>query len=118
MKHITTPNASATQTEHPNRATVRSFVQAWFVPTVLILLAAPTLFETAFTVVEENGGQVPPELVAAAAGITTTIAVISAVVTKIMAIPGVESALRKSKLFSWLSAAPLEAVDTSVDTQH
>lgn len=105
---IETPNASATQTENPGRASTRTFVQAWALPTILIVLAAPELFKLAFQVVEDHGGTVPPWLVAAAAGVTTTIALIAQLSARIMAIPGVEKALRETPGLRWLAAAETE----------
>ena len=96
MRHITTPNASASQTEHPWRATVRTFVQSVLGVAVTIggiLILTPGAMDELAAALGELGIVVPAVLIA-----------LPPVVARIMAIPGVEAALRSIGL----GAAPTE----------
>lgn len=95
MKNVPS-NASASQTEHPWRATVRTLVQSVLGVAVTIggiLILTPGAMDELAAALGELGIVVPAVLIA-----------LPPVVARIMAIPGVEAALRKIKL----GAAPDE----------
>lgn len=85
-KIVTTPNAAASQTEHPWRATLRTFVQSvgGAVVTVLgILIFVPGAMDELASALGELGIVIPAFLIT-----------LPPVIARIMAIPGVERALR------------------------
>ena len=90
MRIITTENASATQTEHPWRAALRTFVQAAIVAFPALL----SLPEIVKVVDEEFGEMLSSELRADLLIIAAVVSAGSAALARIMAIPGVERALR------------------------
>lgn len=96
MQTITTPNASATQTEHPWRATVRTLIQTALAAAVTILgilLFTPGALDELAAALGELGVVVPAALLA-----------LPPVIARVMAIPGIERALRGIGL----GAAPSE----------
>lgn len=100
MKIITTENASATQTEHPTRSTLRTFLQS-AVFAFPLLLALP---EVLSIVDEELGAYLSEDArgwLALAAGV---IAAGAAALARVMAVPAIERALRGIGL----GAAPAE----------
>lgn len=85
-KIVTTPNAAASQTEHPWRATVRTLVQSvgGAALTVLgIFVFVPGAMDELAKALGELGIVIPAALIA-----------LPPVIARIMAIPGVEKALR------------------------
>ena len=109
MKIITTPNASASQTEHPWRATIRTFVQSVLGVAVTIggiLILTPGAMDELAAALGELGIVVPAVLIA-----------LPPVIARIMAIPGVEAALRKISL----GAAPSvdgDEISTDYEPEH
>ena len=104
MKIITTPNAAASQTEHPWRATIRTLVQsvlgvAGTIGGILIL--TPGAMDELAAALGELGIVIPAAAIA-----------LPPVIARIMAIPGVEAALRKISL----GAAP--SVDGDEASTH
>lgn len=86
MKVITTDNASATQTEHPWRATVRTLIQTALgagLTIVGILVFVPGALDEFAAALGDLGIAVPAALIA-----------LPPVIARIMAIPGIEKALR------------------------
>lgn len=86
MKVITTDNASATQTEHPWRATVRTLIQTALgagLTIVGILIFVPGALDEFAAALGDLGVVVPAALIA-----------LPPVIARIMAIPGIEKALR------------------------
>lgn len=100
MRIITTENASASQTEHPWRAAIRTFIQAAIVA-FPALLALPEIVKV---VDEEFGEMLSSELRADLLILAGVVSAGSAALARIMAIPGVEKALRGIGL----GAAPSE----------
>jgi hypothetical protein len=98
-----TTAVTPTQLRRPWRATVRTFVQT-LIPTVLALgVVVP---EVVKIVLEETGDAMPDHLRVILLGISAACATTAAVVARVMAIPKVETLLRRFKLTSWLAAAP------------
>lgn len=96
MKIITTPNAAASQTEHPWRATARTLIQSALgaaLTIVGILVLVPGAMEELAAALGELGIVIPAVLIA-----------LPPVIARIMAIPGIEAALRGIGL----GAAPTE----------
>lgn len=97
MKIITTPNAAASQTEHPWRATARTLIQSALgagVTILGVLILVPGAMDELAAALGELGIVVPAVLIA-----------LPPVIARIMAIPGIERALRGIGL----GAAPTEA---------
>lgn len=98
MKVVSLDNASATQTEHPWRATLRTFVQSLLgavLTLVGVLVFTPGAMDELVKALNGVGVVVPAAIVA-----------LPPVIARIMAIPGVEKALRSVSL----GAAPSEVV--------
>lgn len=112
MRHITTPNASASQTEHPWRAALRTFIQTFIPAAALFTLAVPPVVDIILDEVGKAGLELPGWAYAALTGLSVGTALIAAIVARIMAIPGVEAALRKISL----GAAP--SVDEDEASTH
>ncbi len=90
MRHITTPDAAASQTEHPWRATARTLVQSiggTAGTLLLIFLLVPGAMDELAAALGELGIVIPAAAIA-----------LPPVIARIMAIPGVEAALRKIQL--------------------
>lgn len=104
MRIVTIDNASATQTEHPARAAVRTFIQAFIPAAALFVLAVPPVVDVILDEVGKAGLELPGWAYAALTGLSVGTALIAAIVARIMAIPGVEKALRSIGL----GAAPTE----------
>lgn len=100
MKIITTDNASATQTEHPGRSTLRTFIQSALLAFPL-LLALPEVLAIVDTELGAYLGEDARAWLALVAGI---IAAGAAALARIMALPAIERALRGIGL----GAAPAE----------
>lgn len=86
MKVITTDNASATQTEHPWRATVRTLIQTALgagLTIVGILIFVPGALDEFAAALGDLGIVIPAAVIA-----------LPPVIARIMAIPGIEKALR------------------------
>lgn len=86
MHIVTTENASATQTEHPWRATARTLIQSLLGAglTILgILVLTPGAMDELASALGDLGIVIPAFLIA-----------LPPVIARIMAIPGVEKALR------------------------
>lgn len=102
MKHVP-QKVAASQTEHPWRATARTLVQSILGVAVTIggiLILTPGAMDELAEALGDLGVVVPAVLIA-----------LPPVIARIMAIPGVEAALRKISL----GAAPAEPVEVSDD---
>lgn len=95
MKTITTDNAAATQTEHPSRATVRTFIQAWIPGLIAALIIIPEIADIVLAEFGKAGVEPPEQLRLILVALATGAALVSAIIARIMAIPGVEKSLRK-----------------------
>ena len=104
MKIVTTPNASATQTEHPDRAALRTFIQAWIPGIIAGLVVVPEIVRIVLDEFTRSNVETPEQLRLILVAIATGAALVSAVIARVMAIPGVERALRKLGL----GAAPTD----------
>lgn len=76
----------ATQSEHPWRAAVRTFVQTVIPALIGLALIVPLVVQTALDGV---GHLIPPEWAAAATGLAVSIAAVAAMVARVMALPAV-----------------------------
>lgn len=104
MKIVTTPNASATQTEHPARAAVRTFIQAWIPGIIGALIVVPEIVRIVLDEFTRSNVETPEQLRLILVAIATGAALVSSVIARVMAIPAVERALRKLGL----GAAPTD----------
>lgn len=97
-KIVTTPNAAATQTENPGRATFRTFVQNALA--VVFAVGGAVLFVPGFLdAIADYLGAWGIALPAAVIALPTAFA-------RLMAVPGVEAWFRQH--LPWLAAAPKE----------
>ncbi|MFD2792595.1 hypothetical protein ACFS27_03440 [Promicromonospora vindobonensis] len=95
MFEDTTPVSS--QTAFPGRATVRTVVQT----VIAVVLTAGVVLPAAVAVLgEELAAVLPPAWLAWLVGAAATVAAIAAALTRIMAIPAVDAALRRFGLSS------------------
>lgn len=90
MKIVTVENASATQTEHPVRSTVRTFLQASLLA-FPILLALPEILAI---VDDELGAYLSDDIRGWLALVAGVIAAGAAALARVMAVPAIEKALR------------------------
>lgn len=104
MRIVTIDNASATQTEHPTRAMVRTFFQTLIPALPLLVLAVPPVIDVILDETTRHGVTLPGWAYTALAGTAVACALIAAIVARVMAIPTVEAALRKLGL----GAAPTD----------
>jgi hypothetical protein len=88
---MTTP----TQVQHPNRAALRTFLQAWVPLLALALVVVPIIVDIILDEAGKAGVDIPPGLRLILVGIATAAALISAVISRIMAIPAVEQLLQR-----------------------
>lgn len=103
-KTITKVNASATQTEYPQKATIRTFFQALIPSLGLFLVAAPVIVNIILDEFARSGVTMPGWAYAALTGLAVACALVSSIISRVMAIPGVEKWLREK--LPVLSAAP------------
>lgn len=94
MKIVTTNNASATQTEHPARAAMRTFIQAWIPGIIGALVVVPEIVRIVLDEFTRSNVEPPEQLRLILVAIATGAAIVSAVIARVMAIPAVERALR------------------------
>ena len=103
-KSITTRNASATQTEYPTKASIRTFVQSLIPSAALFLLVVPQFVDIVLEEFGNAGVTLPGWAYAVLTGLAVACGLIAAIVSRVMAIPGVEKWLREH--LGVLSAAP------------
>lgn len=104
MTNPVTPTGPATQSVHPARATFRTFL-AVVLPAVLgILVLLPLVAPVLVQWASDNSSILPPEVTAALVAFATWVAAISSLITRLLAVPGVEAWLRR--YVPWLAAAP------------
>lgn len=95
---------TATQVAHPGRATFRTFI-AQAVPALLgFLVLLPLLAPVLLSWAQDSADVVPAEVTAWIAGFAAYVAAASALITRALAVPGVEAWMRKH--IPWLAAAP------------
>ncbi|MCQ9367328.1 hypothetical protein NQ036_03585 [Brevibacterium sp. 91QC2O2] len=115
MKLVITPNAQASQTEHPGKATLRTFIQTLIPTLALALIAAPPVVQAIIDEFARHDVTLPAWVYAALSGVAVAASLISALVARIMAIPQVEALLRTIGL----GAAPNQVpADDHADYVH
>ena len=85
----------ATQEAHPNKASVRTFVQTVVAAAVIIIPIVPVVVNIILDEFGKAGVEPPGWLFAALSGIAVAAGLIAAIVARIMAIPGVNGVLQK-----------------------
>lgn len=85
----------ATQEAHPNKASVRTFVQTVVAAAVIIIPIVPVVVNIILDEFGKAGVEAPGWLFAALSGIAVAAGLIAAIVARIMAIPGVNDLLAK-----------------------
>lgn len=93
-KIVTTPNAAASQTEHPWRATLRTFVQALIPSLAGFVLVVPAIVSVVVDEFARAEVVLPGWAYTGLVGLSVACALVAAIVARIMAIPGVEASLR------------------------
>lgn len=85
----------ATQEEHPNKASVRTFVQTVVAAAVIVIPLVPVVVNIILDEFGKAGVEPPGWLFAALSGIAVAAGLVAAIVARIMAIPGVNGLLAK-----------------------
>lgn len=85
----------STQEEHPNKASVRTFLQTLIATLVLVVPFVPMLVNIVLEEFGKAGVEPPGWLYAALTGASVACALVAAIITRIMAIPGVNDWLKK-----------------------
>lgn len=85
----------ATQEEHPNKASVRTFVQTVIGAAIVIVPIVPVVVNIILDEFGKAGVEPPGWLFAALSGIAVGAGLIAAIVARIMAVPGVNDFLKK-----------------------
>ncbi|WP_130012017.1 hypothetical protein [Serinicoccus sediminis] len=105
----TTPHTPApepttpTQTAHPWRAAVRTFVQTWVPFVLLIVLALPEVMPL---LDDELGQYLPDHVRGWLLGIGTFAAALAALATRLMALQSVTRVLERFRALGWLAPTP------------
>lgn len=81
----------STQSQHPARTVLRTLVQVG----IPLALAVPIVWQIITSELERNGVAVPDQLAAVMGAIILGIGIVTAVVTRIMAIPAVNDLLQR-----------------------
>lgn len=84
---------TSTQVQHPNRASVRTFIQTLIPALVLVFVAVPPFVDIVLDEVGKAGVELPEWLYLALTGASVACALVAAIVARVMAIPGVEKVL-------------------------
>lgn len=99
-----TLTGTATQSAHPGRATFRTFISQAVPAVVGLLVLLPLLAPVLLSWAQESAEVVPAEVTAWVAGFAAYVAAASSLITRALAVPGVETWLRQH--IPWLAAAP------------
>ncbi|MBS3177776.1 MULTISPECIES: hypothetical protein [unclassified Pseudoclavibacter] len=99
-----TVTGEATQSAHPARATFRTALAVILPAALGLLVLLPLIAPALVAWAQESGEVVPPEVTAALVGFAAYVAAIASLITRILAVPGVETWLRSH--VPWLAAAP------------
>lgn len=91
---------TTTQQEHPLRAAVRTFLQSWLPQIVSAVVIIPLVIQAIVDEAAKHGIVLPSWLSLALIGIVTACAFVSAIIARIMAIPGVDKFLERFRLGS------------------
>lgn len=86
---------TSTQVQHPNRASARTFIQTLIPALAVFVLAVPPFVEIVLDEVGKAGVELPTWAFAALTGASVACALVAAIMARVMAIPGVESALER-----------------------
>ncbi|SMY01018.1 hypothetical protein BSP239C_03169 [Brevibacterium sp. 239c] len=86
---------TSTQVQHPNRASVRTFIQTLIPALVLVFVAVPPFVDIVLDEVGKAGVELPEWLYLALTGASVACALVAAIVARVMAIPGVEKVLER-----------------------
>ncbi|GAA4707517.1 hypothetical protein APR04_003813 [Promicromonospora umidemergens] len=91
---------TTTQQAHPARAAARTFVQSWLPQIAVGLVLVPLVVGAVTDTAAEYGILLPDWLGLALAGVVTGCAALSALLARLMAIPGVDAFLERFRLGS------------------
>lgn len=86
---------TSTQVQHPNRASVRTFIQTLIPALAVLVVAVPPFVDIVLDEVGKAGVNLPEWLYLALTGASVACALVAAIVARVMAIPGVEKVLEK-----------------------
>lgn len=87
--------SNSTQSKHPVRASVRTFVQTLIPAVAVLVVAVPPFVEIVLDEVGKAGVSLPEWLYLALTGASVACALVAAIVARVMAIPGVERVLER-----------------------
>lgn len=101
---------TSTQVQHPNRASVRTFIQTLIPALAVFVLAVPPFVDIVLDEVGKAGVSLPEWAYLGLTGASVACALVAAIVARVMAIPGVERVLERIGFGStpkWLNATPV-----------
>lgn len=104
--------STATQTVHPWRAAVRTFVQTFVPILVLGVIALPEVVEV---IDAEAGAMLPEHARAWLLGLGTIASVLAAIGARVMALESVTGVLQRVKGLGWLAPEPAPARHADLD---
>lgn len=85
----------STQEHHPNKASVRTFVQTLIAALVLVVPVVPALVNIVLDEFGKAGVEPPGWLYLGLTGASVACALVAAIIARIMAIPGVNDVLKR-----------------------
>lgn len=114
---------TSTQVQHPNRASVRTFIQTLIPALAVLVVAVPPFVDIVLDEVGKAGVELPSWAFLALTGASVACALVAAIVARVMAIPGVERVLEKigvgstpkSERLAELTAAEEDATPVASD---
>lgn len=100
--------STSTQVQHPNRASVRTFIQTLIPALAVLVVAVPPFVDIVLDEVGKAGVEMPEWAFAALTGASVACALVAAIVARVMAIPGVEKMLERIGIGTEPKSARLE----------
>ena len=85
----------STQEVHPNKASLRTFIQTLIPALVTLVAVVPQIVEIILDEVGKANVALPGWLYVTLTGASVACAVVAAIVARVMAVPGVEDKLKK-----------------------
>ena len=99
-------DARPTQVDRPWRATIRTALQVGIPTLVALGIAIPLVVQAILDEATKAGVELPGWFTGALVGLAAAVTLVSAILARVMAIPGVEEFLRRHRLVRGLAAAP------------
>lgn len=107
----------STQEQHPNKASVRTFVQTLIATLVLVVPIVPVLVNIVLDEFGKAGVEPPGWLYLGLTGASVACALVAAIIARIMAVPGVNDVLKRFGFGAEPKAKPAGGALPSVDVE-